>query len=110
MANTRSRRISATEWADLGRIAVIREQSRQRVDQAETPVRTGQQKHPAIGTDRAAVKCGGDLLLADIWQRERKQGIVIGGGHGKFCPELENGVSTQSLSVRPQTSRVIRVG
>src|SRR6185312_1054799 len=84
--------------ADLGRFAVIREQFGQSVDQAKAFVGAGQKKHSAIGTDRAAVKRGGDLLLADVWQRERKQGIVVGGGHGRFCPGLTRGLSNQSLS------------
>src|SRR5580765_2579712 len=64
---------------DLGRVTSVRDQPGQRVDQAKTLV-------------------GGGLLLAYVGQRERKQGIVVGGGHGRFCPELESGVSTQSLS------------
>src|SRR5271166_4233060 len=43
------------------------------------------------------IEGGGDLLLADTWQREREDGIVVVGGHGGFCPGVESGVSTQSL-------------
>jgi hypothetical protein len=39
----------------------------------------------------------GPRFLADTWQRERQQGIVVGGGHDRFCPGAGVGVSTQSL-------------
>jgi hypothetical protein len=78
--------------ADLGRIAVIRKQRGQSVDQVKAFVGTGQKKHSAIGTDRDAVERGGDSLLADVWQKERKQGNVLGGAHGRFCPGLESGI------------------
>ena len=84
--------------ADLSGIAIIREQSGQGVDQAKAPVGGGEQEHTAVRTDRATIERGGDFLLADVWQRERKQGIVISGGHGGFCPAFEDGVSNQSLS------------
>ena len=83
---------------DLGRIASVGDQSGQRVDQAKTLVGGGQQENAAVGTDLSPIERGGDLLLADVWQRERKQGIVVGGGHGSFCPGLRGGVSNQSLS------------
>ena len=57
-----------------------------------------QQQDAAVGTDLTGIEGGRDLLLADTWQRERQQRIVLGGGHGGFCPELESGVNTQSLS------------
>jgi hypothetical protein len=50
-----------------------------------------------IRTDQAAVERGGDLLLANTWQREWQTGIVVGGGHGRFCPDIESGVDNQSL-------------
>jgi len=37
------------------------------VDQAKASVGTGQKKHTAIGTDRAAIERGGDLLAANVW-------------------------------------------
>ena len=83
---------------DLRRIAIVGDQCRQRVDQAKALVGARQQKNPSVGTDLAAIESSGDLLLADVWQKERKQGIVIGGGHGRFCPGFESGVDTQSLS------------
>ena len=49
-----------------------------------------------VGTDPAAVECGGDLL-ADAWQREWQKRIIVGGGHGRFCPDIESGVDNQSL-------------
>src|SRR5882672_3190251 len=82
---------------DLGRVARVGDQPGQRVDQAKTLVGGSQKENAAVGTDLSAIEGGGDLLLADVWQRERKQGIVVDGGHGRFCPGLESGVSTQSL-------------
>ena len=84
--------------ADLGWVAVIREQFSHRVDQAKALVGARQQKHAAIGTDRAAIERGGDFLATNVWQRERKQRIVGGGGHGGVCPGLRDGVDNQSLS------------
>ena len=83
---------------DLGWVPVIRDQRRKRVDQTKTLVGAGHQQNTTIGTDRATIERGGDLLLADIWQREWEQGIISDGGHGRFCPGLESGVDTQSLS------------
>lgn len=83
---------------DLHRIARIREQPGQSVDQAKTLVGGGQKEHAAVRTDLSAVECGGNFLLTDVWQRERQKSIVINGGHGRFCPGLESGVDTQSLS------------
>jgi hypothetical protein len=45
----------------------------QRIDQAETAVGTGQQQNAAGGTDLPAIERGGDFLLADTWQKERKR-------------------------------------
>ena len=76
---------------------MVRDDRGQCVDQAKPLVGTGQKQDAAIGTDQAAVERGGDLLLADTWQRERQKSIVVGGGHGKFCPRFESGVDNQSL-------------
>jgi hypothetical protein len=76
---------------------MVRDERGQRIDQAEPPVGTGQQQNTAVGTDPPAIERGGDFLLADTWQRKRKQSIVGSGGHGRFCPGVESGVSTQSL-------------
>ncbi len=78
-------------------IAVIGDDRGQRVDQAKPFVDTGQQNHTAVGTDPAAIERGRNFFLADTWQRKRKEGVVIGGGHGRFCPGVESGVSGQSL-------------
>jgi len=82
---------------DLCRIAVIGNDRGKCVDQAKPPVGTGQQQNAAVRTDQAAIERGSDFLLADTWQREWEKGIVGGGGHGRFCPGVESGVSTQSL-------------
>ena len=63
---------------DLRRVAMVGDKCGQRIDQAKPPVGTGQQQNAAIGTDPPAVERGGDLLLADTWQRERQKGIVGG--------------------------------
>src|ERR1700738_2471953 len=84
--------------SDQGGIAIVGDQHGQRIDQAKTLIGRGQQENAAVGTDLAAIKRRGDFLLAEVWQREWQQCIVIGGGHGRFCPGLESGVDTQSLS------------
>src|ERR1017187_9618635 len=71
---------------DLGWIASVRDQPRQRVDQAKTLVGGGQKENAAVGTDLSPIERGGNLLLAYVWQGERKQRIVFSGGHGRFCP------------------------
>ena len=38
------------------------------------------------------------FFLQMFGRENGRQRIVIGGGHGRFCPGLESGVSTQSLS------------
>jgi hypothetical protein len=83
--------------SDQRRVAMVGDDRGQRVDQAQPAVGTGQEQNAAVGADLAAVERGGDFLLADTWQREWEQGIVGGGGHGRFCPGIESGVSTQSL-------------
>ena len=97
MAKMRARRMSAQRVGDLVRITVVGDDRRKRIDQTKPLVGTGQQQHAAIGTYQASVESGCDLLLADTWQRERQKRIVVVGGHGKFCPRIESGVSTQSL-------------
>jgi hypothetical protein len=86
----------------LGGIAPVREGPGQRVDQAETLVGTGQQENAAVRTDATAIEGAGNLLLVDGWQGKQQTCIVVGGGHGRFCPRLESGVDTQSLSVSRQ--------
>src|ERR1019366_5105954 len=83
---------------DLSRVAVIGNQPGQGVDQAKTLIGGSQKEHTAVRTDLSSIEGRSDLLLADVWQRERQQCTVVGGGHGRFCPGLESGVSTQSLS------------
>jgi len=82
---------------NLYRFPAVGKQRRQPVDQAQALVGAGQQEDAAIRTDRAASNAAVTLLLADTWQSERQQ-LIVGGGHGRFCPGLESGVSTQSLS------------
>jgi hypothetical protein len=82
---------------DQVRIAVVGDERGKGVDQAKTLVGARQQQDATIGTDLAGVEGGGDFLLADTWQRKREKGIVSVGGHGRFCPGGESGVSTQSL-------------
>ena len=82
---------------DLRGVPSVWKQPRQPLDQAQALVGTHQQQDAAVRTDRATVECRGDLLLAQDWQGEREKRIV-GGGHGRFCPGLESGVSTRSLS------------
>jgi hypothetical protein len=83
---------------DQSRIAVIGHESGQDIDQSKLPVDAGQKQHAAVRTDQAAVERGRDPFLADTWQAEGKKCIVVLGGHGRFCPGLESGVSTQFLS------------
>jgi hypothetical protein len=87
----------AQHVGDLVRITVVGDDRRKRIDQSDLLVGASQQQHTAVGTDPASVKSGRNLLLADTWQREWQERIVVVGGHGRFCPGIENGVSTQSL-------------
>jgi hypothetical protein len=82
---------------DKGRVAVVRDQRGQRIDQAEVFVGTGQQQDAAVGADLAGIKGRGDLFLAETWQGEGQKRIVVVGGHGRFRPGMESGVDTQSL-------------
>ena len=80
--------------SDLGRVSVVGNGCGQRVDQAKLLVRTSEQQPAAIGTDRAAIECSGDLLLTGDWRREEQQRIVVGGRHAKPYPGGWLGVST----------------
>lgn len=64
--------------------AAIRNQSGQRIHQAQPPVGAGQKQHTAIGTEPTAVERGGDLLAADRWQAERQKRILGHGGCGSL--------------------------
>ena len=79
------------------KVAMVGNERGQCIDQAKPPVGSGQQQNAAVGTDPAAVERGGELLLANAWQREWQQGIVSSGGNGSFCPGAGVGVSTHSL-------------
>ena len=70
---------------------------RQCVDQTKPLVGARQKQNAAVGTDQAAVERGGDPLPADAWQGEWQKLIVVIGGHGRFCPDVETGVGTQAL-------------
>jgi hypothetical protein len=85
----------AQRVGDLVRITVVGNDRRKCIDQAGLFVGTGQQKHAAVGTDPASVESRRNLPLADTWQREWQECIVVVGGHGRFCPGIENGLSTQ---------------
>ena len=69
----------------------------QGVDQVKPAVGTGQQQNAAVGADWSAIERGGDFPLANTWQREREKSIIGAGEHGRFCPGIESGVSTQFL-------------
>jgi len=69
---------------DMRRAAVVWDQSRQRIHQAQPPVGAGQQHHAAIGTQPAAIEGGGDLLAANGWQAERQKRIIEHGGCGSL--------------------------
>src|SRR3954471_14451357 len=94
MAKTRTRRISDRVVGDQGGVAMVRDQRRQHVDQAEAFIGTGQQQDAAVGTNLAGIEGGSDFLLANTWQGKREKGIVSIGEHGTFCPGVESGVST----------------
>jgi hypothetical protein len=87
----------AQRVGDLVRITVVGDDRRKRIDQADLLVGASQQQHTAVRTDPASVESSRNLPLADTWQREWQKRIVVGGGHGRFCPGVESGVSTQSL-------------
>jgi hypothetical protein len=87
----------AQRVGDLVRITVVGDDRRKRIDQANLLVGACHQQHAAVGTDPASVESSRNLPLADTWQREWQKRIVVVGGHGRFCPGVESGVSTQSL-------------
>src|SRR3954466_11827323 len=86
---------------DLRRVAGIADQSGQRVDQAKTLVGGSQKEHPAVGTDLSTIEGRGDLLLADVWQRKWKQGIVVGSGAWQILSGAREGCQ-QPISERFQ--------
>jgi hypothetical protein len=71
---------------DPCRVARVRDQPGQGLDQAKPLVSGGQQKHPTVRTEPTAVKRGSDLLAANGWQGEPSQHIVEHGGPGNSCP------------------------
>ena len=72
--------------------------SGQRIDQVEAAISPRQQQNAAIRTEAATVEGRCNFFQADAWQGEWQKGIVGIGGHGRFCPGVESGVSTQSLN------------
>jgi hypothetical protein len=78
-------------------VSMVGDDGGQHVDEAKLLVDPGQQQNAAIGTDLAAVECGCHLLPVYTWQCERQKGIVVSGGHGRFCPGIEDGVTATSL-------------
>jgi hypothetical protein len=87
---------------DPGGIAMIGDQRRQTIDQAQPLVGSCQQAHAAIGADRATIESRGDFLATDRWQREGTLRIVIHGGCGYSCPTSEL-VSAPHLYVRSES-------
>ncbi len=69
---------------DASRITVICHHRSQLVGQTQTPIRLGQEQHPAIRGDPSAVEGSRYLLAAYGWKRERQQAIVSHGGGGAF--------------------------
>jgi hypothetical protein len=78
-------------------VAMVGNEGGKGVDQAKALVGARQQQDAAVGTDLAGIEGGRDFLLADTWQRKREKGIIGVGGHGRFCPGVESGVSNRSL-------------
>ncbi|WP_428486583.1 hypothetical protein [Rhodopila sp.] len=61
---------------DLRRIAVVGDERGRGLDQAKAFVGACQQQNAAITTDPTGIKGGGDLLLAETWQREGQKANV----------------------------------
>jgi hypothetical protein len=64
------------------RVARIGDQRRQPLRDTDAALGGGQQHHPAIGGDTAAIECGRDFLAFDGWEIERQEGIFGYGGCG----------------------------
>ena len=81
-----------------GLIAPIGNQRRQTIGNPNPPLNRRQQHHPAIRCQTPAVKCGSELLAADRWKRERRNGSVGHGGGGSACSCGQDRYDTQSVS------------
>ncbi len=79
------------------RIAAVRDHRRQPRGEAEPAFGLGEQHHPAIGAEPAAIKRGGHFFARNRWKRERQQAIVGDGGRGGLRSAARTGFSNQIL-------------
>ena len=79
------------------RIAAVRDHPGQPRGEAEPAFGLGEQHHPAIGAEPAAIKRGGHFLAGDGWKREPQQAIIGHGGRGGLRSAARVGFSNQIL-------------